>query len=64
MIKVSDIVFWEVGHDEKKLCIQLLKGVKIKHSKLVREMKTKSIAEIHELITGVREHPGLRKQPQ
>ena len=55
MIKVSDIVFWEVSHDEKKLCIQLLKGVEIKHSKLVHKMKVKSIAEIHESITGVRD---------
>jgi DNA-binding MarR family transcriptional regulator len=55
MIKVSDIVFWEVGNDEKKLCIQLLKGVEIKHSKLVHKMKLKSIEEIHEIITGVRD---------
>jgi DNA-binding MarR family transcriptional regulator len=54
LIKVSDIVFWDMSQEDKKLCIQLLKGVEIKHAKIVMELRNKSLDEIHTLITGVR----------
>jgi DNA-binding MarR family transcriptional regulator len=54
LIKVSDIVFWGMDQEDKKLCIQLLKGVEIKHAKLVMEARGKSIDEIHEIVTGVK----------
>lgn len=54
LIKVSDIVFWDMSQEDKKLCIQLLKGVEIKHAKIVMELRSKSLDEIHTLITGVR----------
>jgi DNA-binding MarR family transcriptional regulator len=52
--KVSDIVFWDMGQEDKKLCIQLLKNVEIKHSKLVHDMKGLLVDEIHEKVTGVK----------
>ena len=54
LMKVSDIMFWDMGQEDKKLCIQLLRHVEIKHSKLVIAVKDKSIDEIHEMVTGVR----------
>jgi DNA-binding MarR family transcriptional regulator len=54
LIKASDIVFWEMSSEDRKLCIQLLKGVEIKHSSIAQYQKAKSIHEIHENITGVR----------
>lgn len=54
LFKVSDIVFWDMSSDDRKLCIQLLKGVEIKHSSIAQYQKAKSIHEIHENITGVR----------
>jgi DNA-binding MarR family transcriptional regulator len=52
--KMSDITFWGMSEDDQKLCIQLLRGVEIKHAKLVHEVKHKSLDEIHELVTGVK----------
>lgn len=52
--KASDVVFWNMSQEDKKLCIQLLKGVEIKHSKLVMEIRNKNIDEIHEMVTGVK----------
>lgn len=54
LLKASDITFWDVGQEDKKLCVQLLRSVEIKHSKLLNEMKTLPIGEIHEKITGVK----------
>jgi DNA-binding MarR family transcriptional regulator len=54
MMKVSDVVFWGMDQEDKKLCIQLLKGVEIKHARLVMEARSKSIDEIHEMVTGVK----------
>ena len=54
LMKVSDIVFWDMGQEDKKLCIQLLKGVEIKHAKMVMELRNKELDEIHTMITGVR----------
>lgn len=54
LIKVSDVVFWDMTQDDKKLCVQLLRGVEIRHAKLVIEIKNKTIDEIHELVTGVK----------
>lgn len=54
LMKVSDIMFWDMGQEDKKLCIQLLRNVEIKHSKLVIAVKDKSIDDIHELVTGVK----------
>jgi len=54
LLKVSDVVFWGMGQEDKKLCIQLLKGVEIKHERLVMELRNKGIDEIHTAITGVR----------
>jgi len=54
LLRAGDIVFWDMGQEDKKLCIQLLKSVEIKHAKLVMELKNKTLDEIHTLITGVR----------
>jgi DNA-binding MarR family transcriptional regulator len=54
LVKVSDVVFWDMSQDDKKLCVQLLRGVEIRHSTSVLEMKGKTIDEIHELVTGVK----------
>jgi DNA-binding MarR family transcriptional regulator len=54
LIKVSDVVFWDMSEDDKKLCIQLLRNVEIKHAKLIPELKGKSIDEIHQQVTGVK----------
>jgi DNA-binding MarR family transcriptional regulator len=54
LMKVSDIMFWDMGQEDKKLCIQLLRNVEIKHSKLVIAVKDKTIDAIHEMVTGVK----------
>jgi DNA-binding MarR family transcriptional regulator len=54
LMKVADVVFWGMDQEDKKLCIQLLKGVEIKHARLVLEMRNKNIDEIHEIVTGVK----------
>lgn len=52
--RVGEITFWEMSVDDKKLCIQLLRGVELKHARLAQEMKGKSLDEIHERVTGVK----------
>ena len=52
--RLAEIIFWGMSTDDKKLCIQLLRGVEIKHSKIVHGMRGKSLNEIHELVTGVK----------
>ena len=52
--RMAEIIFWGMSIDDKKLCIQLLRGVEIKHSKLVHGMRGKSLNEIHALVTGVK----------
>lgn len=56
LIRSSEVMFWGLSQEDKKLCIQLLKEVEIKHSTLLPEMKKLSIDEIHEKITGVKIH--------
>lgn len=55
---MSEITFWNMSTDDKKLCIQLLRGVEIKHATLAQEMRGKSLTEIHELVTGVKVKKG------
>jgi DNA-binding MarR family transcriptional regulator len=54
LARSSEVMFWDLEQEDKKLCIQLLKGVEIRHSKLVHEMKGLSIDQVHEKITGVK----------
>lgn len=46
MSKVGGILFDEVAEDDRKLCIQLLKNVEIKHSKLAAKVKEKGVKEV------------------
>lgn len=48
MSKVGGILFDKVAEDDRKLCIQLLKNVEIKHSKLATEVKEKGVKEVFE----------------
>jgi DNA-binding MarR family transcriptional regulator len=52
--KTAEITFWGMSIDDKKLCIQLLRGVEIKHSKIALGMRGKTLNEIHEQVTGVK----------
>lgn len=52
--RTAEITFWGMSDDDKKLCIQLLRGVEIKHAKIVHGMRGKSLNEIHEQVTGVK----------
>ena len=54
LLKVADIVFWGMDQDDKKLCIQLLKGVEIIHARMVLDCRNKTIDDIHEIVTGVK----------
>jgi DNA-binding MarR family transcriptional regulator len=49
MSKVGAILFDEVAEEDRKLCIQLLKKVVVKHSKLALEVKDKGIKEVFDL---------------
>jgi len=46
--KMSDVLFNDLPEDDKKLCIQLLKGIEIKHSKQVIEYKNKDLDKVYE----------------
>lgn len=50
--KVNDILLHDMSDDDVKLCIQLLRGVEIKHTPLIFELKDKPIDEVFEKITG------------
>jgi DNA-binding MarR family transcriptional regulator len=52
--RMAEITFWGMSIDDKKLCIQLLRGVEIKHGTIVHGMRGKSLNEIHALVTGVK----------
>lgn len=52
--RMAEIIFWGMSVDDKKLCIQLLRGVEIKHSKVIHGLRGKSLNEIHALVTGVK----------
>lgn len=54
LARSSEIMFWDLEQEDKKLCIQLLKATEIKHSKLIFGMKRLSLNEIHERITRVK----------
>lgn len=47
---VTEIVFQDLGEEDLRLCIQLLRGVEARHSAAIFEMKDKTIAEIAELM--------------
>lgn len=49
---VNEIIFKDLSPDDLKLCIQLLRGVELKHSSLVLETKDKTIEEIYEIVMG------------
>lgn len=54
LLKAGDVTFWGMSEEDKKLCIQLLKHVEIKHSRLAYELRLSTIDEIHERVTGVK----------
>lgn len=43
MAKVGSVLFDELAEDDKRLCIQLLKNVEIKHSKLALQVKSQGL---------------------
>lgn len=49
MSHVGSILFDELAEDDKKLCIQLLKNVEIKHAKLALEVKNRGLDALGEL---------------
>jgi DNA-binding MarR family transcriptional regulator len=49
MSRVGAILFDEVAEEDRKLCIQLLKKVVVKHSKLALEVKNKGIKEVFDV---------------
>jgi DNA-binding MarR family transcriptional regulator len=49
MSKVGAILFDEVAEEDRKLCIQLLQNVEIKHAKLALEVKNKGIKEVFDV---------------
>jgi DNA-binding MarR family transcriptional regulator len=49
MSKVGSILFDEVAEDDRRLCIQLLKNVEIKHAKKALEVKKRGIREVFEV---------------
>jgi DNA-binding MarR family transcriptional regulator len=49
MSKVGAILFDEVAEEDRKLCIQLLKKVVVKHSKLALEVKNKGIDGVFDM---------------
>lgn len=51
MSKVGSILFDELADEDKKLCIQLLKNVEIKHAKLALEVKTRGLGVLGSLNT-------------
>lgn len=57
LYKVNDAIFFNMPQADKRLCIQLLKGLELKHAKIVTELKTGGMIEIHERLTGVKVKP-------
>src|SRR5258708_7052598 len=55
LVRVNDLLWSDMAVEDKKLCIQLLRGVEIKHSKLAVELKGKTFDEMVTTILGVRE---------
>lgn len=51
----SDILWSGISDEDKKLCIQLLKPVELKHATYAAELKGKSLAEMIASVLGVRE---------
>jgi DNA-binding MarR family transcriptional regulator len=49
MSKVGAILFDEVAEEDRKLCIQLLQNIEIKHTKLALEVKNKGIKEVFDV---------------
>ena len=49
MSKVGSILFDDLADEDKKLCIQLLKNVEIKHAKLALEVKTQGLEVLGKL---------------
>lgn len=49
MSHVGSILFDELAEEDKKLCIQLLKNVEIKHAKLALEVKSRGLDALGEL---------------
>lgn len=50
--KVNEILFHDMSDDDVQLCIQLLRGVEIRHTPLVAEMKDRPINEVFEKVVG------------
>lgn len=48
--KVSEIVLIGVSEEDIKLCIQLLRGIEVKHYSLVFELRDKPLEEIYERV--------------
>ena len=55
LIRVNDLQWSEMPIEDKKLCIQLLKGAEVNHSKSAVELKGKGFDEMVAAILGVRE---------
>ena len=48
LTQIAELIFTDMGNDEKKLCIQLLTGVEIKFNPLWQQHKNKSFKEVCE----------------
>ncbi len=49
---MSDFFFHELGEDDVRLCIQLLRGLEATHSKMVVDTRDMTIADIYRKTTG------------
>ncbi len=52
MSKVGEILFGDMAEDDKKLVVQLLTPVEVKHAKLVLENKSKTLDEVYKNVVG------------
>lgn len=48
--KVTEIVFHDLSEEDVRLCIQLLRGVELRHSTMIYDMKDKSIEDVAEIL--------------
>lgn len=52
MSKVGEILFGDMADDDKKLVVQLLTPVEVKHAKTVLEQKNKTLKEVYRNVVG------------